>query len=220
MDRHDFFLAAACLLAAGSSIFYLHTIRKGLTKPSRSTYWIWLFIGFLILPSYMRSGGENWFLIVVNTFFCGLIAVSSLRRGEGGALSKWDKAAIGIGAVSMPVWFALSFVLPPDEAAFPMFFVEMIADVFATVVIFQKSWARPENEAVSAWLISLVSTGFNALAVRNWTGQDITINLWFAIAGIAITIILLVRPRSDAAVGTEIVSATTTDEDSAVALET
>lgn len=215
MDRHFFFLVIACVLAAGSSIFYLHTIRKGLTKPSRSTYWIWMFIGMLILSSYMKSGGENWFLIVVNTFFCGLIAVSSLRRGEGGKLSNWDKAAIAIATISMPVWLALSYVLPSDEAATPMFFVEMIADVCATVVIFQKAWKRPENEDVSAWLISVVSTGFNALAVRDWSPQNITINLWFGIAGIAITIILLVRPRSDAAS-----VSTTSDEASAVALET
>jgi len=220
LDRHFFFLVIACALAAGSSLYYLRTIRKGLTKPSRSTYWIWLFIGLLILPSYMKSGGENWFLIVVNTFFCGLIAVSSLRRGEGGKLSRWDKAAIAIAAVSMPVWLALSYVLPSDEAAYPMFFVEMVADVCATVVIFRKAWKRPENEDVSAWLISVVSTGFNSLAVRDWSLQNITINLWFGAAGIVITIILLMRPRSDAVVGAKTESTTMKDETSAVALET
>ncbi len=194
---HFVFLLLACLIAAGSSLYYLRTIRAGLTKPSRSSYWIWFGLGVLIFPSYVLSGGENWPLNAVNTVFCGAIAYHSIRYGEGGSLSKWDWLAVVIALLTIPAWIALAVTLPTKEAAaLPVFVVQMIADVFASFVIYEKAWNRPENEDKTAWFLSVVAFAFNSLAVTDWNVQNLFINGWMGGTAVAITVILHVRPHS------------------------
>lgn len=193
---HIVFLALACVIAAGSSLYYLKTIRAGLTKPSRSSYWIWFFLGLLIFPSYVLSGGENWPLNAVNTIFCGAIAYHSIRYGEGGSLSKWDWLAVVIALLTIPAWIALAVTLPSKEAALPVFVVQMIADVFASFVIYEKAWNRPENEDKTAWFLSIVAFAFNSLAVTDWNVQNLFINGWMGGTAVAITVILHFRPHS------------------------
>jgi len=216
LDPHSFFLVLACVIAAASSLYYLRTIRAGLTKPSRSSYWIWFVLGLLIFPSYVMSGGENWPLNAVNTIFCGVIAWHSVRYGEGGTLSKWDKLAVGIALLSVPAWIALAIALPSKEAALPVFVVQMVADVFVSFVIYEKTWNRPEHEDKSAWLLSVVAFAFNSLAVSHWTVQDAVINGWMGGTAVAITAILFLRPHSTASTTTTTTAATTP----AAALET
>ncbi len=179
----------------GSSGYYLRTIWAGKSKPSRSSYWIWFFLGLLIFPSYILSGGKNWPLNAINTFFCGWIAHSSLRYGEGGALTKWDRRAVVIAVLSVPAWVVLALFLPGETATRPIFAVQMIADAFATFVVYEKAWNRPWNEDKTAWAISIVAFAANAMAAPGWEFEDVVLNGWMGGTAVAITIILHVRPR-------------------------
>ena len=195
-DRHFFFSLLACLTMACSSGFYAYTIVDGRTKPSRSSYWIWTFLSVLIVASYVVSGAENWQFTAVNAGWSLLIALLSLRYGEGTGLNPYDRAAIRIALASIPVWAALALVLPRAEAAFPMFCVQMIADAVACWPVFEKAWNRPETEDRRAWVVSVVAVGINVLAVQTWTLQDGILNGWIGGSALVVTLMLYLRPRS------------------------
>lgn len=185
---------------ACSSGFYAFTIVAGHTKPSRSSYWIWTFLSILIVASYVVSGAENWLFTAVNAGWSLLIALLSLRYGEGSGLNRYDRIAVRIAIASIPAWIALACVLPPPVAAFPMFCVQMFADAVACWPVFEKAWFRPETEDRRAWVVSVIAVCINAFAVSDWTYQDVILNGWIGGSALAVTLMLFFRPRSAAIV--------------------
>ncbi len=181
---------------ACSSGYYSYTIVAGRTKPSRSSYWIWTFLSILIGASYVVSGAENWQFIAVNAGWSLIIALLSLRYGEGDSLNRHDKIAVSIALASLPVWAALACILPKAEAAFPMFFVQMVADAVACIPVFEKAWNRPENEDRRAWIVSVIAVLINTFAVPAWTAQDVILNGWIGGSALAVTLMLCLRPQS------------------------
>lgn len=94
MDRQNASVVIALLIVAANGGYYVWTIFKGRTQPPRSSYWIWTFLGVLLLSSYVAGGGENWYVMALNTVGTGAVAVLSLWYGEGKALNKWDRLAV------------------------------------------------------------------------------------------------------------------------------
>lgn len=198
MDRQNLFLAIAVGTLVINTGYYIWTILRKKSRPSRSSYWIWAFLGVLLLVSYVAGGGTNWYVAAINTACNALVALFSLRYGEGKTLNKWDRRAIALAVTSLPLWIGFRFFATSADAALLAFGVQMFADAAAGMPMLEKCWNRPESEARSAWVVGTVVYGVNLLAVREWTPQDVIWNVWIGGVCLAVTLTLFFRPRSDA----------------------
>lgn len=194
-DQYVLYSLVACATMVASTGYYIFTILRGDTRPSRSSYWIWFALGALILASYLFSGGTDWMLKVTNTVCAGGVAILSLRYGEGTGLGKWDRWCIRIAASSVLLWLVLSAFVPVAEAALIVFGLQMLADLVGSVPTVAKCWNRPQSESLSSWVVTIVAYVVNTQAVRAWTPQDY---VWTALIGLScvvIVVILSFRPR-------------------------
>lgn len=199
MDRQNLFLAIAIGTLVMNTGYYVWTILDGKSRPPRSSYWIWTFLGVLLVISYVAGGGTNWYVAAANTVGSALVATLSLWYGEGKALNKWDRRAIALAVLSLPLWILFRFFAASADAALLAFGVQMLADAAAGMPMLEKCWNRPESEARSAWVVGTVVYGVNLFAVRAWTLQDVVWNGWIGGVCLAVTLMLFFRPRSDAA---------------------
>src|SRR3989344_3715040 len=85
---------------------YVISIIKKETKPSRSSWWIWSLIGFLILISYYSVGARFTIWVPVVFFICPLlVAILSIKFGEGSSLRKIDKICLLGAFIGLFFWF-------------------------------------------------------------------------------------------------------------------
>lgn len=196
MDRQSASVFVALVIVALNTGYYVWTIWKGRTQPPRSSYWIWTFLGVLLLGSYVAGGGKNWYVAALNTAGSGVVAVLSLQYGEGTALNKWDRRAVALALASLPLWICFRFLASSADAALLAFSVQMLADAAAGMPLIEKAWNRPQTEDRAAWVVGTVVYVVNACAVREWTVQDVVLNGWIGGVCLAVTLMLFFRPRT------------------------
>lgn len=195
MDRYEICAAVASVAALANTALYVCTIVWGPTRPPRSSYWIWTALGFLLLSTYVGSGGANWYLNAANSAGTGLVAFLSIKYGDGAELTWWDRLAIKIALGSIPLWVVLRFFLASEHAALGAFAVQMVADAAAGMPMLEKCWNRPHLESRAPWVFGTSVYAVNAFAVREWTPQDIVWNGWLGGVCLVVTLMLFLRPR-------------------------
>lgn len=203
MDRYSVCATIASVGALLNTPYYAYTIIWGPTRPPRSSYWIWSVLGIMLLTSYLASGGTNWYLNAANSCGTGVVALLSVRYGDGKELNGWDRLAIRLALVSLPLWIVLRFCFASEVAAGLAFGVQMFADAAAGMPMLKKCWERPELESKSAWVLGTSVYAVNLFAVRHWTPQDILWNGWLGGVCLLVTIMLFTRPHSKTAVVSE-----------------
>src|SRR3989344_1145204 len=96
----------AGILSFSAYFLYLFTTITGKTKPNRATWWILTLIGLMIASSYYVSGARGTIWIAIS-YVVGplMIAILSLKYGEGSKWEKLDKWCFAISIVSIPIWY-------------------------------------------------------------------------------------------------------------------
>lgn len=159
----------AGLLSLAAYSIYLFAIIRGTTKPSRSTWWILTLVGTAVLASYWLVGARAtiWIALsyVIGPF---LIALLSLKYGEGSGWDKTDKACFLISLGSLILWLGLIFPLGVSQSALIVLLINLLADFVGLVPTIKKSYQRPEFENAPAWFLESVASLLTILAVRQW----------------------------------------------------
>jgi len=196
MDRSEMLgiASAACVIL--SAVLYVFSMLAGRTKPSRVSYWIWFSMSSLIFFSFLKSGGTTVWLqaaYVVNPL---VIAVLSLRYGEGTGLTRLEKSVFAVAACSLPLWGWLRFVWgdTPQVALF-IFLLNLFADALGGLPTYVKVWKRPETEDRMAWIVCAFGCVLNLFAVREWNVPDIIWNGFMTSAAIYVALACF-RPSS------------------------
>jgi len=141
---------------------YIYSIFKGKTKPSRSSWWIWSFVGLLILLSYYEVGARNTIWIPLVFFICPLIiAILSIWFGEGKKLNKLDKICILGVLISLIPWFVF-------KSAHVTLFINIFIDFLGFLPTFQKTYQNTESEDGTTWILFFVASILNIIALENY----------------------------------------------------
>jgi len=197
MDRFSFFGILAGIVGLGSSLSYVIAILRGHKQPNRVTFWIWFAVSLLVFISFLKSGGTTVWLQL--TFMSGplMIAVLSLRYGEGAGLTRLDKGVVALSVVSIPLWIGLRSIFgDTPAAAVPVLLLNLFANFLGGVPTYLKVWHRPETEDKLAWILCVGSVVTNLFAVREWGVPDLVWNGYMICSAGFIALAACFRPSS------------------------
>ena len=149
----------AGLLSMAAFIPYLRSMFQGKTRPNRATWWIWTVVGILIALSYHSSGAGHTIWVPVSYVLGPFItAIFSLKYGEGGA-SLLDKCCFTGTAMSVLLWLWL-------KSPFSTLFINLIIDFLGALPTIQKSYRRPEQENLLAWILFACANTLNLFVLK------------------------------------------------------
>ena len=188
------FLTVALVLI--SNIVYVISIFNGITKPSRSSFWVWAIGQILTAGSYYASGSGLGFLLSVTAGIGSLfIAFLSLRYGEG-RWSLTDTICLNLSLATATFWI----VTGSSQTALFLLLIIEISGAVATLI---KSWDHPESEDKIAWLLIWIATVVNLFSVAGfnfelWKLTDIAYNGCYLLTNGLITAFVWRRTSSSA----------------------
>jgi hypothetical protein len=161
------FLVISSILVAVSYLVYINAIIKGQAKPHRTTRLVILIISTIAALSLFAQGSQAAFwLLGISAIFCLVIFLLSLKYGMGG-WSKLDIVCLLIGLSGIVLWQISN---DPVLALYS----SITADFIGVVPTLVKTYKLPKSESWSFFLIGVFSSGFNLLAAREWSLQEIS----------------------------------------------
>lgn len=170
-------------------VVYAISILRGITKPSRATWWIWAFMGLVVGLSYYFSGAVNTIWVPVVEFIGPLsIALLSIKYGEGGIENKTDIFCFFGAIVSIILWIIFDNPVVALVAS-------LAVDSFAIVPTIKKSYLRPEGEDFWAWFGTGMADSLNMFAVEKFTFAILVYPIYMLVSDLIIIFILLLRKK-------------------------
>lgn len=152
----------AGILSFSAYLLYIYTTILGKTKPNRATWWILTFIGLMIASSYYVGGARNTIWVAVS-YVLGpfIIAILSLKYGEGNKWEKLDKWCFIVAIISIPIWYI-------SKSAIIVLSINMFLDFIGLVPTIKKSYLRPNGEDRIAWTLESFAGILNIFAIERW----------------------------------------------------
>jgi hypothetical protein len=174
----------AGLISATAYIVYFHSILKGESKPDRVTWWIWTFMGAIMVSSYYFSGARNtiWSPIVefIGPFITALL---SIKYGEGGGADKTDLICFIGGVISIGLWLIF------DQPLIALV-MSLAIDGFAVIPTIRKSYLRPQGESFWAWFDTGLGDFINLFASEKFIFAIVIYPAWMLFNDIIIVSLL------------------------------
>lgn len=150
-------LAGAIALVA--YVVYIRSIIKGETKPNKTTWWIWTFMGAVVGVSYYFSGAESTMWVAISEFIGPLsIALLSLKYGTGGIEDKTDLICLFGALFSIILWIIF------DSPVIALV-TNLAVDIFAALPTIRHIRHNPKDESLFAWFITWIADCVNMFAI-------------------------------------------------------
>ncbi len=156
------------LLAYG---MYIYTMWWGKTRPSRSSWWILTVVwGVILLSSMSFNPDKNFidmtsFWITIASILGSLtVAISSLWRGSNKKEENWTKYDTR-SALCAGVALALYFIFHRPEVSFIFAILADFSGLFPTI---ENAKNYPDQEDLTAWIITVASCIVGVIAVPDW----------------------------------------------------
>lgn len=156
----EILLSLSSLIAVIGPITYIISILRGISKPQRMTRFILFFVmtlNFISIISANGNLGAKVFAGIV-CFQAIIIFVLSLWRGMGGA-NRFDYFCLVIAALGLVIW-----KLTGNPVMGIIF--SIIADFFAYLPAFVKTWHHPETESVWYYILTALSAFLGVMAYK------------------------------------------------------
>ncbi|MDO8499774.1 MAG: hypothetical protein Q7S66_03890 [bacterium] len=172
---------------------YILSIYKGQTKPSRSSWWIWSFVGMVILFSYYSAGARNTIWIPIVFVVCPLlVAILSIRYGQGERLIFLDKICLVLSFASLLVWYL-------SKTPAVALFVNIVIDFFGFLPTIKKSIALPEYENKTTWVLFFIGSLFNLVAIDQFSINIVSYPLYMLIMDIIMIFLIFKKNKISSA---------------------
>jgi hypothetical protein len=162
MTFHALMGMAAGVLSLIAYPVYIRDILKGETKPSKVTWWVLALLNALLTASYYVAGARDTIWIPISyTIGFSVIALLSLKYGEG-TWEKSDWICLLGAAISLLAWWVF-------QSAKLALYLIIITDFVGLAPTIYKTYKRPWTESRQSWVIALIASALNVVAIENWT---------------------------------------------------
>lgn len=184
MDMQRLLGIVAGIISFAAYVVYIRSILRGESRPNRTTWWIWTFMGLVMGLSYYFSGARNtiWSPLVE---FIGplLIALLAIKYGEGGTKDKTDVVCLCGALISIALWVLF-------DSPLVALVTNILIDAFASIPTIKKSYLRPDGESFWAWFGTGVGDTMNLFASERPTFSILVYPVWMLLQDLVIIVIL------------------------------
>lgn len=148
-------------LALAAFFPYVIAILKKKTLPSQTTWIIWAIQDILTLASYYVSGAKETLWVPIG-FAVGatISATLSLKYGEK-TWGRLDVACMIAAGASILIW-------PLTKSALAVLLINLFMGAVGAITTLKKAYHNPKSEDRLTWLLFVISSLFNLLAVKEW----------------------------------------------------
>ncbi len=181
MSVHALAAVAAAAIVLASEAIYIRGIfvpnpRTGeRVRPSRSTFWILTLLQAMLAASYLASGGGLAAgLSAAYTLAFLPVAILSVRYGY----QRWDRTdtvCLSGAFFTAGAWWCTTEVLgwSAGDGALLATGLLLFTDLLGVYPTLEKARVAPHTEERTAWLLTVVATAVNFLAVEGWETADL-----------------------------------------------
>jgi hypothetical protein len=167
---------------------YILDIVRGKTKPERASWIIWTSLGLIAFFSQLDKGATNSLWLVGASVFGALtVSILSIKFGTGG-FAKRDKISLLIAGLGILLWFFTK------EAAIALF-ITILVNAVGSYLTTIKSYAHPESETLSTWILATISGVLSALSVGSWSFILLVYPLYVFLANFLVVAAILLGKR-------------------------
>jgi len=158
--------------------FYILSIFRGETKPSRTTWWIWSPLAVTLYFSAEAAGAKET-LWVARSEVIGIITIALLSIRYGKKQKEVGENFCILGSVVSLI--VLWVFKRPDVALI----AALTTDTFALWPTIQKTRKHPKEEDKFAWTLTQTGNFINLFAIRQMTFGEIVYPVWlFVLDGV------------------------------------
>lgn len=181
-------LVGAVIQFAGVVVYIRDTLR-GKTKPNRVTWSLWAIAPLIACVAAFEAGSR---LAIIPIFISGfdpllVLIASFVNKNAFWKLGKFDYISGTLSIVALILWQITG------DAALAITFA-LIADTFASLPTFIKSWKHPETESGLAYTTVLINAGISFIVIHNRTFIELAFPVYL-IAQSAIFMFLIYRKK-------------------------
>lgn len=177
----------SAILTFVSAYSYMKAIyTRELKSPVIPTLSLWFLIGFLLFLTSVKLGA-NWettlLPILMGVINPAIVLVLSLKYGE----YTWktiDIVCVLVCILSLVIW-------QTTESAMLGFIGGIIADSIAALPMIIKSWKEPKDEPVFPWVMFVLASAINILAVDEWKIEYWLFPVYMTMMGTVISLPLI-----------------------------
>jgi hypothetical protein len=182
----DVFGLLSLVLSIVSYVPYVRSIFVANTKPHAFTWLVWGAVMSIAFVAQLtgRGGAGSW-ATGLSAAFCLGIGVIALFRGEK-HITRGDWIALLATLAAIPLWVVTS------DPLWSILLVTAI-DAVAYYPTFRKSWAKPDEELASKYVLTVVRYLFSLLALERYTIVTTVYQLVSIVMEAGIVIMLLWR---------------------------
>ena len=156
-----FFGIIAGILSGIAVIPYVRDILLHKTKPERASWLIWSVLGSIAFFSQLAEGATwSLWLTGINTIGVLIIFILAIKYGMGG-LARRDTYALIAAGFGLILWYL-------TRHAFIALFVTIGIDLIGQTLTVIKTYAVPESETLSTWVLVSTAGIFSMLSVGAW----------------------------------------------------
>lgn len=145
---------------------FINSTRKGLTKPNRATWFVWMVQDVLMAASALKAGiGPAVVMPVV--WAAGAIPMFYLAQtmGEKKPFSALEQFCLVLSGFGILLWTITGDPLLALEAS-------VGAACIGGIPTILKAWSDPASEPMKGWMLMLTATALTALAIKEWTFES------------------------------------------------
>jgi hypothetical protein len=137
---------AAGVMTALCVVPYLRDIKRGTTRPHRTSWAVFAIVELVAaLGQFASHAWAGAFLALGAALGFSAVAIASIKHGEGGR-RPIDLVALAVLIGGLIVWAV-------TDNAWVAVFVAMAIDLPAVALTFQKSRREPDSETLATWVI-------------------------------------------------------------------
>jgi hypothetical protein len=178
--------AVATGLALVGTLPYIWDVLQHKTKPHVFTWLVWSLLSIIALLGQITGGGGPGILIVAITTLCTVtVLLLALKKGQR-SITFLDWVSLTGALVALGLWF----IVKNPVLSILLVIVTDALGFFPTI---RKSWAKPYEETLSAYVMADIKQALTILAVSHVSILTVGYSSYLIIANSLLVSVLLIR---------------------------
>lgn len=158
----EFLGILASVISFAGYVPYFRDILKGKTRPHIFSWIIWMLLtGIVFCAQIVKDAGPGAWVTGLTCLICVAVVVLTIRQGDR-SITRSDWISFLLALVAIPVWRAMN---DPTLAVVLVTFVYSMA-YYPT---FRKSFSRPHEETLFAYVLSALKSVFSIMATQSFS---------------------------------------------------